>query len=47
MEYVFSAYLAAFLLLALMLAQTLYVYFKTHRQIIDLETSSDQKELAK
>ena len=47
MEYVISAYAAAFLLLGLMLAQTVYFYLKSERQLIDLESKSDQKEMAK
>ncbi len=47
MEYVISAYAAAFLLLFLMLVQTIYFYLKSERQLIELEGKSDQKEMAK
>jgi heme exporter protein CcmD len=47
MWYLISAYLVAFLVLAFMLAQSVYVYRKFKRELIDLESKSDLKEMAK
>jgi heme exporter protein CcmD len=46
MWYLISAYLIAFLVLAFMLAQSLYVYTKFKRELIDLESESDLKKMA-